>query len=260
MEPDIDPQVVETAPTQPESSFLDDMFKEAEKPEAPETSPNTEPEVEAAVEEPKVEEDPDLADVPKSFSEASKIGWKELKKAKRAVEEERDKLRQELEDAKKNSPAKAEDADLRKQYEELKKQATEYERHLALVNVEQTKEYQENIAQPLALAESTIQEYVQAYSLNLDSVVQAVMKPSVVERNKALAEITADMNEYDKFSFAKVLEDARSLYGRAQDVKAKAKESLDYVSQQRQQEETKRSEESKRLLSEATEKIHSTMG
>ena len=176
-------------------------------------------------------------------SEKSKSGWAKLKEAKKAVELERDTFKGELESLKselerlKSEPRTAQNSEdiaaIRAELESTKKKAEEYESRVALLDVESTDEYQQNIAIPLRNAEETIQQYVSAYELNLEDIAKAAMAQSPLERNKLLAEIVGGMNDFDKLEFKKVVDDARLLWQRQIQVRENAKESLKYVEEQR---------------------------
>lgn len=242
--PEVDSSSPETndSPSDDSSSgFLDGLFgvdpdAEPTSEEATET-----PEEEAPAEEKPAEVD-DLEDAPKGMSTKSQEGWKNLKSAKREIEKERDLLRKEIEELKKTpaAPQSAEEiATAKQELEAARAQLAEYDRNMALVNVEKTREYQENIAVPLANAESMIQAFATKYELSIPEIAQAAMNPNLLERNQALADMVGGMNDFDKFEFKKVVDEAQSLFKRSQSVKQNAVESLKFVESQRQAEQSK---------------------
>jgi hypothetical protein len=210
----------------------------------------------------KPEVDPDLADLPKSVSEKTKVGWKELKNSKRQLEQERDQLKKELDSLKKQPPSQKNTDEIeatKQELERYKQQLSEYENKVALVDVTQSAEYQNNIAAPLAEAENIIQEFAQKYELNIREVAAAAMKTNVLERNAMLSEMTAGMNTYDQQEFKKVLDDARSLYIKSEQVKSNAASAYKYLQQQREQEQAKKLEDTKKQRSEAAKSTWETL-
>lgn len=234
---------VDSSPEDSSSGFLDGLFgaSDAVEEAGDETQPSEETETLAA-EETKPAADADLEDAPKGMSAKNQEGWKTLKTAKREIEKERDNLRKEIEELKKTpaTPQSSEEiATAKKELEEARAQLAEYDRNMALVNVEKTREYQENIATPLANAENMIQAFATKYELSIPEIAQAAMNPNMLERNQALADMVGGMNDFDKYEFKKVVDEAQSLFQRSQSVKQNAVESLKYVESQRQAEQAK---------------------
>lgn len=242
--PEVDsssPEINDAPSADPSSGFLDGLFGVD-----PDAEPVTEEVTETQEEEAPVEEKPaevdDLEDAPKGMSAKSQEGWKTLKSAKREIEKERDLLRKEIEELKKapGVPQSAEEvATAKQELEAARAQLAEYDRNMALVNVEKTREYQDNIAVPLANAESMIQAFATKYELSIPEIAQAAMNPNMLERNQALADMVGGMNDFDKFEFKKVVDEAQSLFKRSQSVKQNAVESLKFVESQRQAEQSK---------------------
>jgi len=230
-------------PEDSSSGFLDGLFGASdvveeggdEAPPVEETETPTPEETKPAV-------DADLEDAPKGMSAKNQEGWKTLKTAKREIEKERDTLRKEIEELKK-APATAQSSEevaaAKQELETARAQLAEYDRNMALVNVEKTREYQENIATPLANAENMIQAFATKYELSIPEIAQAAMNPNMLERNQALADMVGGMNDFDKYEFKKVVDEAQTLFQRSQSVKQNAVESLKYVESQRQVEQAK---------------------
>jgi hypothetical protein len=223
------------------SGFLDGLFGVD-----PDSEPASEEATETVEETASTEEKPavvdDLEDAPKGMTAKNQEGWKTLKSAKREIEKERDNLRKEIEELKKTpvAPQSSEDvATAKQELETARAQLAEYDRNMALVNVEKTREYQENIAAPLANAENMIQAFATKYELSIPEIAQAAMNPNMLERNQALADMVGGMNDFDKFEFKKVVDEAQSLFQRSQSVKQNAVESLKFVESQRQVEQSK---------------------
>jgi hypothetical protein len=94
-------------------------------------------------------------------SEKSQSGWAKLKEAKKLVETERDTFKGELDTLKaelerlKAEPRTQQNSEeintIRAELEANRKKAEEYEKRVALIDVEQTDEFQQNIAIPLVV-------------------------------------------------------------------------------------------------------------
>jgi hypothetical protein len=236
-------QEVDSNPEDSSSGFLDGLFGASDAAEegGDETPASEETETSPA-EEAKPAVDADLEDAPKGMSAKNQEGWKTLKTAKREIEKERDTLRKEIEELKKTpaTPQSSEEiAAAKQELESARAQLAEYDRNMALVNVEKTREYQENISVPLANAENMIQAFATKYELSIPEIAQAAMNPNMLERNQALADMVGGMNDFDKYEFKKVVDEAQSLFQRSQSVKQNAVESLKYVESQRQVEQAK---------------------
>lgn len=242
-----------------DSSFLDGLMGATEKEDS--TSATTTTTEETPQDEPATKEteaDPDLADLPKTASERTKADWKKAKEAKRAVESERDKLKAELEDLRRQPASTQNTAEIeavKQELESYKQRLESYEQEMAVVDVTRTEEYRTNIAQPLAVAEQTIQEFANKYELSIPQIAAAAMKDNVLERNALLAEMASNMNEFDKMDFRKTIDDARSLYLRSEKAKADAKNALKFVEEKRQKEMSQKQEQEKTLRSEASKKV-----
>lgn len=237
------------------SNFLEGLFKTSENPDATPDEPTKEEKPPAATEE---ETDPDLADLPKSASEKTKINWKAQKEAKRTIESERDALKKELEELRAKPQTVQNTAEIeavKKELESYKEKLSGYESKMALIDVTQTDEYRTNIAQPLAAAESLIEAFSQKYEIPIATIAKAAMQENVLERNATLAELASGMNEFDKFEFKKTLDDARNLYLRSEQVKSQARESLKYVEAKRQEEQAKQAEQTKTVRAESAKKV-----
>jgi len=234
---------VNSNPEDSSSGFLDGLFGASDAVEegGDETPPAEETEA-STPEETKPAADADLEDAPKGMSAKNQEGWKTLKTAKREIEKERDTLRKEIEELKKTpatTQSSEEIAAAKQELETARAQLAEYDRNMALVNVEKTREYQENIATPLANAENMIQAFATKYELSIPEIAQAAMNPNMLERNQALADMVGGMNDFDKYEFKKVVDEAQTLFQRSQSVKQNAVESLKYVESQRQVEQAK---------------------
>lgn len=247
-----------------EPGFLSSLFQSLDVPES-DTSSTPQPQPndprdngdEAAPEAPAATPDDDLSDAPAGLSEKNKVGWKELKSLKKQVEQERDRLKAELEAVKSQPPAEVEAT--RAELEQARQQLKEYERHMAVVNVEQSREYQENIAKPLMAAESMIQEYAKAYELDIPQIAAAAMQTNILERNKMLSEMTAGMNDFDKLEFKNLVDNAQTLFARSQQAKANAHDSLAYIEQQRQKETQKAQQQYQQAQKEAATHVRESL-
>lgn len=245
--------------------FLSSLFGELDAPESDSTEGNPQPndprtDDETGTSDTKetpIAEDDDLLDAPANLSEKNKVGWKELKSLKKQVEQERDRLKAELETVKSQPPAEVEAT--KAELEQARQRLEEYESHMAVVNVEQSREYQESIAKPLMAAESMIQEYAKAYELDIPQIAAAAMQTNPLERNKLLSEMTAGMNDFDKLEFKSLVDNAQTLFARSQQAKANAQESLAYIEQQRQKESQKAQQQYQQAQKEAATHVRESL-
>jgi hypothetical protein len=247
-----------------EPGFLSSLFQsldapESDTPSTPQPQPNDPRDNgdEEAPEAPAATTDDDLSDAPAGLSEKNKVGWKELKSLKKQVEQERDRLKAELETVKSQPPAEVEAT--RAELEQARQQLEEYESRMAMVNVEQSREYQESIAKPLMAAESMIQEYAKAYELDIPQIAAAAMQTNILERNKMLSEMTAGMNDFDKLEFKNLVDNAQTLFARSQQAKANAQESLAYIEQQRDRENQKAQQQYQQAQKEAATHVRESL-
>jgi hypothetical protein len=244
-----------------EPGFLSSLFSNLDAPEENQTEENPQPNDPREDETPAVEtpttSDDDLSDAPAGLSEKNKLGWKELKSLKKQVEQERDRLKAELETVKSQPPVEVEAT--KAELEQARQQLEEYESRMAMVNVEQSREYQENIARPLAAAESMIQEYAKAYELDIPQIAAAAMQTNTLERNKMLSEMTAGMNDFDKLEFKSLVDNAQTLFARSQQAKANAQESLAYIEQQREKESQKYQQQYQQAQKEAAAQVRESL-
>lgn len=256
MENDIDPhaptyeQPAEATPAAAaeDSGFMAGLFEAAgqqPEPGAGEETPGETPPVEPEENEPEVapidtSKDPDFADAPPIRNEANKIGWKELKRLKAAAESERDSMKAELEKLRSQPPSAANTADieeLRRELEASKNQLADYDQKMALLDVEQSREYRTNIAEPLARAEELIQSFAEKYQIDIREIAKAATTPNVLDRNQLLSEIVGGMNDFDKYEFKRVVDEAKTLYDRSMQVKRQAQESKKYLEESRAKEQ-----------------------
>jgi hypothetical protein len=244
-------------------SFLEGLFSAADTASDPNADPNPEPSQseDFSDSEPtaKVEDnDPDLEDLPKAASAKTKADWKSLKAVKKQIEQERDDLRKELESLKSQPKTVANDEEIarvKQELEQYKTQVAEYDQRMALVDVKQSREYQENIAKPLANAESLIQAFATKYELSIPDIAKAAMQPNILERNSLLAEMVVGMNDFDKFEFKKVVDEAQQLFTRAQMVEQNAQASRKYAEEQWRKQQEEQATQQKQAFDSAADKV-----
>jgi hypothetical protein len=269
----MDPEVIESAasetpvsspdsspsPDSSESGFLSGLFDTIDNAPAEGAEPAPDPEPETA-EEPAPDPEPeakpaadDLPEVPKTAAD-----WKKLKGLKKQVEEEKEALRKELEELKaapKTAANEDEIARVKSELEEYKTRYEEYDKKVALLDVKQSREYQENIAQPLARAESIIQDFATKYELSIPEIAKAAMNSNILERNAQLSEMVVSMNDFDKFEFKKVVDEAQQLFSRAQMVEQNASAARKYADEQYRQQQEQLSVQQKQAFDSAADKV-----
>lgn len=269
----MDPEIIETAATsapdapssEPQSSspagddagFLSglfdtiDNFDSAPEPAASEPEPEPEPMSEPETKPTSTRDD--LPEVPKTAAD-----WKKLKGLKKQVEDEKEALRKELDELKSAPKTAANDEEIARvkaELEEYKTRYEEYDKKVALLDVKQSREYQENIAQPLARAESIIQDFATKYELSIPEIAKAAMNPNILERNAQLSEMVVGMNDFDKFEFKKVVDEAQQLFGRAQMVEQNASAARKYAEEQYRQQQEQLSVQQKQAFNSAADKV-----
>lgn len=221
-------------PADPEPSM--EQPERATEPEVEtEEAPEAEPEPQKI--DPKT--DPDFADAPPFKKEANIIGWKELKRLKATAEKERDEMKAELAKLKAQPASAANTADIEAIRAELaasKTQLADYDKKMALIDVEQSREYRTNIAEPLSRAEELIQSFAEKYQIDIREIAKAATTPNVLDRNQLLSDLVSGMNDFDKYEFKRVVDEAKSLYDRSMQVKQQAQESKKYLEQARAKE------------------------
>lgn len=229
---------------------------EVESSDEPSDEPNNEPEPEPDKIDPKT--DPDFADAPPMKKDVNILGWKKLKQLKATAEKERDEIKAELAKLKAQPASATNTADietLRAELEATKSQVAEYDKKMALVDVEQSREYRTNIAEPLARAEELIQSFAEKYQIDIREIAKAATTPNVLDRNQLLSDLVSGMNDFDKYEFKRVVDEAKSLYDRSMQVKQQAQESKKYLEQAR----AKEMEEQQRVQQEETRRVADTV-
>jgi hypothetical protein len=255
------PETSEAPPSSSDSGFLEGLFGTIES-DGSSDPKNTEEPAATSPEEPTEEtteaSDPDLSDLPKTASEKTKADWKSLKAVKKQIEQERDDLRKELESLKAQPKTQTNEEDIarvKQELEQYKSQVEEYDKRMALVDVKQSREYQENIAKPLANAESIIQAFATKYELSIPDIAKAAMQPNILERNSLLAEMVLGMNDFDKFEFKKVVDEAQQLFVRAQMVEENAHASRKYAEEQWRKQQEEQTTQQKQAFDAAAERV-----
>lgn len=244
-------------PSNEDSGFLSGLFNTLDSPE-PAADPAAEPEPEPDPSpEPEPEPEPaagdDVPELPKTAAD-----WKKLKSLRKQDQAEKEALRRELEELKANPKTAANDEEIARvkaELEDYKTRYEEYDKKVALLDVKQSREYQENIAQPLARAESIIQEFATKYELSIPEIARAAMNSNVLERNALLSEMVVGMNDFDKFEFKKVVDEAQQLFGRAQMVEQNASAARKYAEEQYRQQQEAMTTQQKQAFDSAADKV-----
>jgi hypothetical protein len=241
-------------PSSSDAGFLEGLFGaidgQTDEPAPQDTKPATEP------------PDEDLADLPPTASEKTKADWKTLKGVKKQIERERDELKRELETLKaqpKSTANEDEIARIKAELEDYKTKYEDYDKKVTLLDVKQSREYQENIAQPLARAESIIQDFATKYELSIPEIAKAAMHQNLLERNSMLAQMVTGMNDFDKFEFKRVVDDAQMLFQRAQQVEQNASAARKYAEEQTRKQQEEMTAQQKAAFDSAADKVWQNM-
>jgi len=264
MDPEIlDPTPDDSTPSSsspaPESSgaegFLSGLFDAIDSSPEPEAdpAPESDPEVDDAPEPESKPESEEVPELPKTAAD-----WKKLKSLRKQDQDEKEALRRELETLKAAPKSAANDEEIARvkaELEEYKSRYEEYDKKIALLDVKQSREYQENIAKPLANAESIIQAFATKYELSIPEIAKAAMNPNVLERNAQLAEMVVGMNDFDKFEFKKVVDEAQQLFTRAQMVEQNAAAARKFAEEQSRKQQEEMTAQQRRAFDAAADKV-----
>jgi hypothetical protein len=154
--------------------------------------------------EPTPDTDPDLSDLPPNSTPEAKETWKTLKQTKKQLAEQLDaerksleaerKLRSELEERVKTTPAVDPDVEAKlKRVEELEKK-------IAMVDIEATEAYQQSVVVPAKAIETVVDQIVKSYDgddAQVDAILHAFTETNLKARREKLSELTADMDPMD---------------------------------------------------------------
>jgi hypothetical protein len=130
---------------------------------------------------------------------------------------------------------------LKAEYDTLKGKVENYEKDAYTTRLESTELFQKEVAAPRRQISEEIGAISDRYEgIDPDAVISAVRSadPEKVSR------VTAEMSEYDRFRFYKLVEDFKGVSKREEDLRANSKDSVERIyREQREREEAKRAEE-----------------
>lgn len=192
-----------------------------------------------------VEEMPREADSLKKWAVNMKKDWK-AEKAKR------EELEAKLAEFESNKPAFDPS-----EVEKLKKVVEEQERELSLARVEATKEFKEAVVQPMQQIRDTAGQLAKKYELNLNEVMAALSEKDPSSRSDKISDITAGMNDADKWTLYEAQRRYAKVEGVREKVAANAKLALEKVEQHRQEQAQAQIEEYKKSYSQNLSKVWS---
>lgn len=236
---------------------LETATKAPAKVEKPEPVQKVEDEPEPKVEIEKVETEPTQPVKTKKTAEIIKELHTErdqLAKDKAAIEQERETLRQQLEELKKDDPAI-----YKRQIEEKDKALTDYEQKVALLDVKASKEYETAVLLPFEAIGRNVATIAETYEVNPAAIQQALLNPDPAAQRKALNELISEFSDADKAEIMAHAREVRALSTKAAELESKAVEAKKEVEFRRHQEaeESKKTESAR--MKQAGEKVWETM-
>jgi hypothetical protein len=248
--PPADPAPAEAAPSEPEPKVdtpLDDSGVETPLSElgkedpAPATDPNDEP--------------------PGNATPAAKYKWGELRKKA----DEYDKIQteilpqkeKELSEWKQKAEelAKSDPTLYQKQLEEKEAAIAEYEKKIAVFDIQSTKQYQEEIAKPLQQFGETIANIARQYDVDPMQIYEAMNLPDPVAQDKRLLELTEGMHPRYQNKVFDIAEQTSKIMARAEELENNAHEAKKEIEFIREQETRKQQEERQKQVQVAAESV-----
>lgn len=141
------------------------------------------------------------------------------------------------------SDATAEVERLRQELEATKTRLTEYEGEIKVSRLEATEEFKARVLQPREQIGLDAEEIATKYKIDADQVIRAFTS----QDSDAVAAVTADMNEFDRYRFYDLVKQFRAVAVLESDMRKNAASELDRISQVKRQsteaEQTRRLEE-----------------
>ncbi len=209
------------------TDLLMDFAKELTAEDAPDPDaekPTSEPEKPAEEPEKPAEEEEVIPEKPKN-----KDDWNTLRgsrdKYKTAAEEREKELTTERTRLKALEAELAETKAKAARVAELEaraKEADEYEKELAVTRVEATKEYKETIAKPLQTIGEQADILAKSNEADVEAVYRMLNEEDPAKQRTQLKEITAGWDELDRLDLKKMVEDARVLLAKQEEIRTNA--------------------------------------
>lgn len=215
-----EPAVAETSPAPDNGGFvesLDSFFASMDNPVEPTPEPvkesKPEPVKESATETP-VESNP-LSDIesleePKDWTPQAAKRFKELKselKTYRSRAEELEQAVSQKESRLQELQALADNPE----YQQLQDRIAEYEQQMLVSKLESSHAYKTLVEQPLANLVQEADGIAEKYSLDSNTLIEAIAEGDEAAQEEQLSELLANASDRDKFRVYKIIEEVRPI-------------------------------------------------
>lgn len=226
--------------------------------EKPDAAANAaKPEEKATAEPPAAEVKADAAAEPpeaKNLTPAAKVKWGEL----RAKADAHDALQVKITELeKKIADARPEDAEqFKKKLETAEQQLADYEKKIAVFDVKASKEYQTTVEQPLVAIAETLRPLSEAYEINYDNLIDAMLIANPVERIKGLTTLLQDLDPTVKAEISGYAKSVFDLTKKGNDILANADKAKKEIDFNRHRDTEAQTAKQKKLLEETRDVLY----
>lgn len=170
---------------------------------------------------------------PKGLDAKATVKWKELKSEAKAAREERDRLKAELEEAKKDKADPQEITRLKEELESLKKNYGESEAELNVARVEGTQEFKAAITKPTNDILGLAEKFAEKYSVDKSALVSALQNSDSNKQSDLLTALTQTFNERDRLRVYRMADDLLELGERKKVLLENSKATLERITAKR---------------------------
>lgn len=171
--------------------------------------------------------------------------WGELKSELKAERASLRAIKREIEELKGKSLYDPAEVDT------LKKQVEEYNRELAVHRIEATVEYQTAIDEPLRAIGESAASIARRYSIDQDTLFDALADTDESSQQKALQDLVDGMNDRDRLKIYQMADDTLLVLRKRDDMKAHSHEALQELElRQKQTSERTRAEQKREFTSQ----------
>jgi hypothetical protein len=195
--------------------------------------------------QPKVDVAPDHEELPKEADSLKK--WAvNMKKDWKAEKAKREALEKEVETLRGTDP---------EEVSKLKQQNAEYERELQISRVEATREFKDAVVTPLRTIRDSVGSLAAKYELDGAEIFSVFSEEDPSGRSDKLSDITAGMNDRDRFAIYELEKQFTRVEGTREKVTQNAKLALEKIAEHRQEQEKAQAEERATAYSSALDGV-----